>query len=68
MSVTVRDLILALSMFDPEAEVVVDDIGGSGCMTPPVIRLTECQDGPDVVEILTPGTAAARDEFRAGRS
>lgn len=66
-AMTVRDLIMTLALFDPDALVVVDDIAGSGCAEPPVVRFTEVSNRPGVVEILTPGEAVVRDESRAGR-
>ncbi len=64
---TVRDLMFTLAMFDPDAVVIVDDDLGSGNAEPPVVRLTAVQGADDVVEILMPGQAQARDNFKAGR-
>ena len=64
---TVRDLILTLSMFDPDAQVFVDDFAGSGLCVPPVVRLSSGQGIPDAVQILTPGEALLHEAADAER-
>ena len=50
---TVKQFREALTFFDPDAEIFVDDMS-SGCLAPPVLKLLTSSTLPDCVMIAWP--------------